>query len=30
MNAPTNIQIINGPNGKPAFVVIRKLPVMVP
>ncbi len=22
MNAPTNIQIINGPNGKPAFVVI--------
>ncbi len=22
MNAPTNIQIINGPGGKPAFVVI--------
>lgn len=22
MNAPTNIQIINGPDGKPAFVVI--------
>lgn len=22
MNAPTNIQIINGPNGAPAFVVI--------
>jgi predicted transcriptional regulator len=22
MNAPTNIQVINGPDGKPAFVVI--------
>jgi DNA-binding XRE family transcriptional regulator len=22
MNAPTNIQIINGPDGKPAFVII--------
>jgi predicted transcriptional regulator len=22
MNAPTNIQILNGPDGKPAFVVI--------
>lgn len=22
MNAPTNIQIINGPDGKPAFVVV--------
>jgi ribosome-binding protein aMBF1 (putative translation factor) len=22
MNAPTNIQIINGPDGKPAFVVL--------
>lgn len=22
MNAPTNVQIINGPDGKPAFVVI--------
>jgi predicted transcriptional regulator len=22
MNAPTNVQIINGPDGKPAFVVV--------
>ncbi|MDW3684613.1 helix-turn-helix transcriptional regulator [Cupriavidus sp. CV2] len=22
MNAPTNVQVINGPDGKPAFVVI--------
>jgi predicted transcriptional regulator len=22
MNAPTNIQVINGPDGKPAFVVV--------
>lgn len=29
MNAPTNIQIINGPDGKPAFVVLPYADYMV-